>query len=134
VFLRRLEHACIPFAIASSTSRENIDTVLAILGWEARFQAIVSARDVTRGKPDPEVFLKAAHLLEVSPAQCVVFEDAFVGLIAARAARMKCIGVATTHSAERLRLMADRVVHTLDAVTVEDLETMVGGGLRAVVS
>jgi beta-phosphoglucomutase family hydrolase len=125
-FLDRLDADGVPYGVGSSTSRENIDTVLSLLGWTERFRHIVSARDVSRGKPDPEVFLKGAALLGVPAERCVVFEDAFVGLVAARAARMRCIGVATTHSTEKLRLLSDGVVHTLDEMTVADLASLVG--------
>jgi beta-phosphoglucomutase family hydrolase len=126
VFLARLEAEGVPYAVGSSTSRENIDTVLGLLGWGSRFTRIVSAADVSRGKPDPEVFLKAAALLGVAPERCVVFEDAFVGLVAARAGKMKAIAVATTHSPEKLRMLADEVVCTLDELTVPNLKRLVG--------
>lgn len=128
VFLTRIEGAGIPFAVGSSTSRENIDTILDILGWRDRFRSIVSASDVQRGKPDPEVFLKAASLIARPAESCIVFEDAFVGLVAARAAKMRCIGVATTHSPEKLAVLSDRVVDTLDEVTLADIEALVGSG------
>jgi beta-phosphoglucomutase-like phosphatase (HAD superfamily) len=78
---------------------------------------------VTRGKPDPEVFLLAAQRIGVPPARCVVFEDAQVGIQAARAGGMKVIGVATTHPAATLR-SADRVVHRLDELTVAELNKL----------
>jgi len=118
-WLARLQVAAVPCAIASSTHRLNIDTTLAVLGLQPYFQQIVSAEDVTHGKPDPEVFLLAARQLDAAPERCVVFEDAHVGLEAARAAGMKVIGVATTHPAESLR-DADRVVHRLDELSVDE--------------
>ena len=57
------------------------------------FEAIVSAEDVTRGKPDPQVFLAAAERLGVPRDRCIVVEDAAVGVQAARSAGMRCIGV-----------------------------------------
>jgi beta-phosphoglucomutase len=80
-------------AIASSAPRENVDTMLAVLGLAAWFQAIVSAEDVTLGKPDPQVFLTAAARLGSSPAQSIVVEDAPAGVEAARRAGMPSIGV-----------------------------------------
>ncbi len=73
-------------AIASSAPRENVDVVLAVLGLTPCFQAIVSAEDVTLGKPDPQVFLTAAARLGSAPAQSVVVEDAPAGIEAARRA------------------------------------------------
>jgi HAD superfamily hydrolase (TIGR01509 family) len=80
-------------AIASSAPRENVDTMLAVLGLAASFQAIVSAEDVTLGKPDPQVFLTAAERLGSAPAQSIVVEDAPAGVEAARRAGMPSIGV-----------------------------------------
>lgn len=80
-------------AIASSAPRENVDAVLAVLGLADCFQAIVSAEDVTLGKPDPQVFLTAAARLGSRPAQSIVVEDAPAGIEAARRAGMPSIGV-----------------------------------------
>ena len=80
-------------AIASSAPRENVDVVLAAIGLAPYFQAIVSAEDVTLGKPDPQVFLAAAARLGSVPAQSIVVEDAPAGIEAARRAGMPSIGV-----------------------------------------
>jgi len=80
-------------AIASSAPRENIDAVLAVIGLGSVFQAVVSAEDVTRGKPDPQVFLTAASRLGSTPARSIVVEDAAAGVEAARRAGMPSIGV-----------------------------------------
>jgi beta-phosphoglucomutase len=80
-------------AIASSAPRENVDVVLAVIGLAQCFQAIVSAEDVTRGKPDPQVFLAAAARLGSAPTESVVVEDAPAGIQAARSAGMPSIGV-----------------------------------------
>jgi beta-phosphoglucomutase len=80
-------------AIASSAPRENIDAVLTVIGLTSVFQAVVSAEDVTRGKPDPQVFLTAAARLGSAPAQSIVVEDAAAGVEAARRAGMPSIGV-----------------------------------------
>jgi HAD superfamily hydrolase (TIGR01509 family) len=80
-------------AIASSAPRENIDAVLTVIGLAPFFQAIVSAEDVTYGKPDPQVFLTAAARLGSTPLQSIVVEDAPAGIEAARRAGMSSIGV-----------------------------------------
>ena len=85
------------------------------------FQAIVAAEDVHQGKPDPEVFLLAARKLGSRPERSVVFEDAYVGIQAARHAGMKVVALATTHPAETLR-GADRVARRLDELTLEEIE------------
>ncbi len=80
-------------AIASSAPRENVDVVLAVIGLRPFFQAIVSAEDVTLGKPDPQVFLTAAARLGSAPGQSIVVEDAPAGIEGARRAGMASIGV-----------------------------------------
>ncbi len=123
-FLEELRWAAIPCVIGSSTHRENIETVLDVIGLRAYFVDWVTAEDVSRGKPDPEVFHRCAERIGVDPARCVVFEDAHVGLEAARRAGMKGVAVATTPPPEALGA-ADRIVRRLDELGVGDLEALV---------
>lgn len=120
VWLERLRAAGVPCAIGSSTHRANIDLSLGLIGLGEFFSGIVTAEDVSHGKPDPEVFVKAAQSIGREPARCVVFEDAHVGIEAGRAGGMKVIGVATTHPASELGV-ADRVVHRLDELQPAEL-------------
>ena len=122
-WLARLREAGVPSAVASSTHRLNIDAVLARIGLQDAFRAIVSAEDVVHGKPNPEVFLKAAEKLELSAARCVVFEDAHVGIEAAHAAGMKVVAVTTTHPAAELAA-ADLVVRRLDQLSIEQMAVL----------
>jgi HAD superfamily hydrolase (TIGR01509 family) len=80
-------------AIASSSSRELIDAVVERLGIGALIDAVCTADDEDRGKPDPGVYLSAAQALDVMPSKCVAVEDSPVGVSAAVAAGMRCIGV-----------------------------------------
>ncbi len=96
-------------AIASSAPRANVEVVLEVTGLGGYFQAIVSAEDVTVGKPDPQVFLRAAERLGMPPARCIVVEDATAGVEAARRAGMRSIGV----SAKGKPLPADVAVKSL---------------------
>ena len=80
-------------AIASSAPRANVDAMVRVLGLERAMGALVSAENVHRGKPDPEVFLVSAARLDVTPERCVVVEDAAAGIEAARRGGMKSIGV-----------------------------------------
>lgn len=125
-FLLRLQAAGVPCCVGSSTHRANIDTIMGVLGFEGLFGGIVTAEDVSQGKPDPEVFLKAAAKTGKAPSDCVVFEDALAGIEAARAGGMKVVGVATTHPANELT-MTDRVVGRLDELEIADLVTLVKG-------
>lgn len=126
-FLVRLKSAGVSCAVGSSTERQNIDTILGVIKLHEYFATIVSADDVTRGKPDPQVFLLGSQRIGVDPARCVVFEDAFAGLEAARAGGMKAVAVATTHPPEALVGHADRVVRRLDELLVADLLKLVKG-------
>ena len=116
-WLRRLSDAGIPCAIASSTHRLNIETSLEIIRLREFFSAIVSAEDVTHGKPAPDVFLKAAEKINRGPRVCVVFEDAHVGIQAARNAGMKVVAVATTNPLDELGA-ADLAVQRLDEIDI----------------
>lgn len=83
-------------ALATSAPRANVEVMLEVLGFNGRFDAIVAAEDVTVGKPDPQVFLKAAEMLGVPPSRCIVVEDAAAGIEAARRAGMRSVGVSRT--------------------------------------
>lgn len=111
--VHRLAEAGVRQAIVSSTPRKNIEIALEALGLTARFETIVSAEDVQRGKPDPQGYRLGAERLGVPPERCVVIEDAPPGIEAAKAAGMRCIGVATTRPPEALSA-ADLVVPTLE--------------------
>lgn len=91
--INALHAAGYPLAVTSSGIREYITLVLDRLGITDRFAAIVTGADVTHGKPHPEPYLVTAERLGLPPAACVVFEDATVGVLAAKAARMRCIAV-----------------------------------------
>jgi beta-phosphoglucomutase len=92
-WIRRLRAAGWAQAIASSAPRPNVQAVIHSLQLDGIFQAIVSAEDVHRGKPDPDVFLVAASRLGLPPSRCVVVEDAAAGIEAAGRAGMHSIGV-----------------------------------------
>ena len=83
-------------AIGSSAPAENVRVMLSVLNLDRYFDAVVTAEDVTAGKPDPEVFLAAAAKLNVDPLASVVVEDAAAGIEAAKRAGMRCVGVSRT--------------------------------------
>lgn len=99
-FLEKASRHQIRMAIGSAAIPFNIDFVLDNLHIRSYFDAIVSADDVTISKPDPETFSKAANLLGVRPADCVVFEDAPKGVEAALRAGMRSIVLTTMHQKE----------------------------------
>jgi beta-phosphoglucomutase-like phosphatase (HAD superfamily) len=87
------------------------------------FEAVVSAEHVGRGKPDPLIFLTAAEKLDVPPSRCVVVEDAPAGLLGARRAGMRAIGVLSSHFPE---LSADIVVPSLEALPERAFDELLG--------
>jgi HAD superfamily hydrolase (TIGR01509 family) len=112
--LDALTAAGVALAIGSSGVRKNLELTVAECGLDGRFAAIAALEDITRGKPDPQVFLVAAEKAGVSPDCTVVFEDAPVGIQAARAAGMYAVGLTTSHPADTLRSAgADEVVESL---------------------
>ena len=108
-FLEVLKNKNIPMAIATSGIQPNIDFMFENIPIKKYFKIIVNSSHIIKGKPDPEIYLKAASLLEVAPKNCLVFEDAVVGIKSAKAAGMNVIAVATTHPKEELS-EADMIV------------------------
>jgi HAD superfamily hydrolase (TIGR01509 family) len=92
-FVELLATEGVPMAVASGSSPEAITAILAGTGLDAYLRTVVSADEVERGKPAPDVFLEAARRLGADPADCVVLEDAAPGAAAAHAAGMRCIAV-----------------------------------------
>jgi L-ribulose-5-phosphate 4-epimerase len=92
-WVARLQHFGWRQAVATSAPRLNVEVMLGACGLERFFDTIVSAEDVTVGKPDPQVFQVAAGRLHTPAERCIVVEDAAVGIEAARRAGMRCIGV-----------------------------------------
>ncbi|MFI6684897.1 HAD family hydrolase [Streptomyces sp. NPDC050485] len=92
-FVERLHARGVRMAVASGSSRAAIDAVLAGTGLDSFVTLVVSAEEVERGKPEPDVFLEAARRLGSAPADCVVLEDAPPGAAAAHAAGMRCIAI-----------------------------------------
>jgi beta-phosphoglucomutase family hydrolase len=107
-------------AIASAAPRANIDAVLEVLSANHIFQGIVSAEDVRRGKPDPEVYLLAASRVGVPAERCIVVEDASAGIEGARRACMRSIGV--SHKGKDLH--ADVVVESLEQLEPNAFERL----------
>jgi beta-phosphoglucomutase len=90
-FLQELKSINIRIALGSAS--RNTPLILERVGLKNMFDAVADGNNVTKAKPDPEVFLKAAELIGVDPGNCVVFEDAAAGVQAALNAGMKCVGI-----------------------------------------
>lgn len=121
----------LPLAVASGALRNEIEGILLALGMRNYFSAIVSAEDVQRGKPEPEIFLKALQLLNsrlheipaIGAADCLVIEDSKEGVRGALRAGMKCLAVANSHAPEQLS-DAHAVVTSLEKVNLGFIEAM----------
>jgi beta-phosphoglucomutase len=101
-FLEELEAAQLNLSVASSGSRCRVESLLRKRDLKKRFRVIITGDQVERGKPDPELFLRVARDLGLEPFELVAFEDAVSGVIAARSAGMKCIGIAPIDRASSL--------------------------------
>ena len=107
--LEYLKDKNIPMGIATSGIQPNIDFMFEHLPIRKYFSVIVNSAHITKGKPDPEIYFKTASLMNVPAKNCLVFEDAVVGIQSAKAAGMKVIALATTHPKGEL-VQADVVV------------------------
>jgi len=94
-FLER--HPGMPKAVASNAEPANIEFVLRKAGLDGFFRVVVDGQQVANAKPHPDVYLRAAELLGVAPAHCVVLEDSYGGVAAGLAAGMRVIGITTTY-------------------------------------
>jgi beta-phosphoglucomutase len=112
-------------AVGSSGPPENVDMALDRLGKRDLFDAVVTGMDVTRGKPDPQVFLLAAKRLGVPPPRCIVIEDARPGVAAAHAAGMAAVGLVSTGRTRVELAAADLVVGSLKEISPEVLRELI---------
>jgi beta-phosphoglucomutase len=94
--LDALDRRGLPTALATSAPLENVTHTLTELDLTGRLTQIVRSDTMERGKPHPDVFLAAAQLIEIAPEDCVAFEDAPAGILAARAAGMHCVALTTS--------------------------------------
>ncbi|MEM5768570.1 MAG: HAD-IA family hydrolase, partial [Bacillota bacterium] len=122
--LKRCAKAGLKIAIATSSKAECTENVVRRLSLGPYVQAVAVAEAVERCKPAPDIFLLAAKLLEVSPDECIVIEDADKGVDAAKAAGMKAIGLKRRGSMQSLS-HADAVVRCLRLMSVERLRGLV---------
>lgn len=115
--MRGLHEAGYRQALATSTPPENIELIGEVLGLKRYLSKLVSGETVARGKPAPDIFLKAAQELDAAPAVCLIIEDAVAGVQAAHAAGMRCIAVAGNRDLPGLR-EAELMVRSLTEVDV----------------
>jgi len=119
--IRDLKQLGLKLAVASSGHRKLVNYFLQKLELADAFDSVVCAEDVTRSKPDPEIFLKAANSLEVNSAACIVIEDAKLGVEAAKSAGMKCIGYRNPNSGDQDLSKADFVIDDFSKLDVQSV-------------
>ncbi len=122
-FLELLKSNNVPMAIGTSAPRANVDFVFRHTGIEKYFDAVLDERAVTIGKPDPEIYLKAAKALNFDPADCIVIEDSLSGVEAGKRAGCKVIGITTTHSDAELS-KSDLTAADFTNLTLNDLSNV----------
>jgi len=113
-------------ALASAAMSKNVNFILDALKLRPFFHVILTGDEVAQGKPHPEIFAKTAQKLSLLPSGCLVIEDSFAGIEAAKRAGMKCVAVASTFPASELRAhtQADLVVQTLEALNLQELRKL----------
>lgn len=129
-FIDSLQQAEWLLAVATSSPKVNLRFILEGLGISHYFPTTVDSSGVKKGKPAPDLYLKAAEILDIAPRRCIVFEDSKAGITAAKKAGMAVIGISSTHSREELEQtnlrcifdsfdtidlnLLDRILHEVD--------------------
>jgi beta-phosphoglucomutase family hydrolase len=122
-FLTELKDDGVKMAMATSATVEDIDFILNKIPIRGDFNEIVNSSMVKKPKPHPQIFLKAAELLNIPPERCVVFEDSLAGIKAANAAGMKVVGITTGHPASDL-YPVDLVIDDYTSLTPANLAAL----------
>lgn len=127
-FLESAHSQQVPMGIGTAANVENVDFVLDNLQIRALFKSVLCEKDVVKGKPDPEVFLKVAANLSVAPENCLVFEDSPTGAAAAERAGMKSVILTTTHHKEEFSRFSNIAAFRKDYVgfTLADAVKLLG--------
>lgn len=122
-FLKKSHERGLRSAVGSSGFRANVDFVLDKCNIRQYFEAAVAGDEVTRCKPDPEIYLTAAKHLGLKPEECIVFEDAEAGIEAGKRAGMKVVALATTFDRSFLeKTEADYIIDDFRGLEIETLE------------
>jgi beta-phosphoglucomutase family hydrolase len=113
----------IPLALATSSRKRKMNRIMQQTGFAKYFDVFVTGEEVEQGKPNPDIFLLAAQQLLVNPSDCLVFEDAINGVIAAKAAGMKCVAISNTHPNSELS-MADLIINDFNQISETDISNL----------
>lgn len=121
--LTELKDSGVKLAVATSAAVNNIDYMMSLLHIRPYFDVIIDGPRVSKPKPHPQIFLKAALDLGIDPENCVVFEDSLSGVKAANAAGMKVVGITTTHTAQELHPV-DLIISDYTGLTAQKLAAL----------
>ena len=119
--LKKLKRKGIKLGIASSSHRNLIEYILRRLNIVRLFDFVVSAEDIANSKPNPEIFLRSARGLRVEPVECLVVEDAKLGVEAAKNAGMRVVGYRNPNSGDQDLSRADMIIDDFAKLSVEDM-------------
>ena len=122
--LEELQSFKVPIAIASSSPRIFIEAVIKKIHIVQYFHDWISGEEVPKSKPEPDVFLKVAELLNVNPERCIVIEDSKSGTIAAKSAGMKCIGYKNVNSGNQDLSKSDLVVDRISEISYKRIKEL----------
>ena len=122
-FLLELKNAGVKMAMASSATIDDINFILSHIPIRDDFDVIIDGSRVTKSKPNPQIFLKAAEELNTDPEDCVVFEDSIAGIKAANSAGMKVVGITTGNSADKLQ-PSDLIITDYTDLTFDKLAAL----------
>ncbi|MFH6982861.1 HAD family hydrolase [Marinoscillum luteum] len=123
-FLELAKSKNIPMVVGTSAPKENVVFTLDGLDLRKYFVGVVDDSMVTKGKPEPEVYLKCAEMIKREPRKCIVFEDALSGIKAGQRAGAKVIALATSHTREELS--ADLIIDDFSQLKWEQVEALLG--------
>jgi HAD superfamily hydrolase (TIGR01549 family) len=122
--LSKIARENIKIGIASSSPTEVIELVINKLRISGYFSAITGGEEITKGKPAPDIFLKAANRLNAKPPNCLVVEDSKNGVLAAKAAGMKCVGYKNPNSGNQDLRKADLIVYNYASLKTNILKNL----------
>jgi haloacid dehalogenase superfamily, subfamily IA, variant 3 with third motif having DD or ED/haloacid dehalogenase superfamily, subfamily IA, variant 1 with third motif having Dx(3-4)D or Dx(3-4)E/beta-phosphoglucomutase family hydrolase len=122
--LKEIKRKRIPMAVATSAPTENVDFVLDRLNIRNYFDILVDETYVTKGKPDPEIYLITAEKLGLKPENCIVIEDSVFGIQSAKDAGMKVIGITTTFNEEQIK-KAHLIIHSFKELDIKKIKSLI---------
>ena len=123
-FIKELKQENYILGLASSTSFVGVNAILTDIGIKKYFSAIHSGESIENGKPHPDIYIKTARMLHTEPKDCVAIEDSSSGVLAAKKAGMKVIGILNGRNSREKLEYADKIVETFKEITPQLMEQL----------